>query len=858
VNGALVILRRELGSYFNSPMAYIVAMGFMLLNASLYVLDLWMVNQVSMRGFFEWLSWSACFVIPAITMRLWAEEKRSSTYELLLTFPMRGVALVAGKFLAACVFYVFCLSGSLVIPVALQTLSTPGLGPEWGAIGAAYLGTILCGALLIALGIFISGLCRDQIEAFILTLVAVLGLRLVGFTPVAGQIESVLPGAGNFLRESVSFSGPLGRFARGLVDVGDVLYFLAWTVVFLGLNAVNLEGRLRPGSKLRHGLAVALGVPVAVLLGSLVMGAGPRFDLTADKVYTVSEAAGEVLSGIPEDRPVRIKLYFSPKEEMPTAMATLERDVLEKIEELQRRARGRLVVETVHLHADDAILRAIQEAREASLGKKKDEEGMDGDEKERGAVEEKLLQEGVAPFRVRTGGLTGSETKVVYASLALTYGASKKEVIPQLSPGFLGSMEQELITRIHRLVTEKKPVVALMAPIERVDIPPQQMNLMMQLGIPLDQLAREQDDYRTVRALLAQAEQYDVRRLRPESTEPLGDDVSTLILVRPESLSERMAWEVARLLHRGGSVIIAAQAFDSSLRPTRGGAALQLQRVTTGLDPLLQRYGLSVPAEMVVNETSFPVTYGMGFLGQGITVDFRWIFRLDAANFDRSTSLTNGVGGDFMLIEASSPVKVDEAKAAELKLDVKRVLATGRDAWTREVPEFQVPEDINEVKESAGPVTMAALVRGQFPAPEETPPAWPPEPGQEDAPPPEPQAPVEAKPGSLFVLGTARPFHDEALVDQSGQISWAGQLLKNAVDALSLGDVLLRLTLREPTPRPIKDVDRATVVLYQFVIVGLAPAIYLVIGVLRLVARRRAQERGVARAAAAVAAGGAS
>lgn len=844
MRGFAVILRRELAAYFNSPMAYVVAIGFMLLNSSLYVLDLWAAGQVTMRGFFEWVSWSACFIIPAITMRLWAEEKRGATYELLLTFPMPSLSLVAGKFLAALLFYAFCLSGSLFIPLILWNLSTPGLGPEWGAIAAAYLGALLAGALLIALGLFLSGLCRDQIEAFIVTLVAVLLLRLSGFTPIAAQLDGVLPGVGTFLAEFVSYSAPLSRFARGLVDLGDVLYFVAWTCVLLFLNALGLEGRLRPGSRARHAAAVALGLPLAVLLGSLVVGRGPRLDLTADRIYTVSPAAAEVLASVPEDKPVRVKLYFSPKDEMPAGWTTLERDVVEKLEELQRSAKGRLKVEVVHLHADDAILRAIQEARAETLGTDEGE-AKDG---AKGEVEEKLLQEGVVPFRVQTGGLTGSETKVVYAALSLTYGAAKKETIPQLAPGATASLEQELVTRVYRLVNERKPVVGLLAPIQSVDIPPQQMQLLMQLGIPVNQIAQEQDDYRYARAVLAQAQQYEVRRLRPGTAEPIPDDLSTLVVIQPQQLAPRMAWEIARFLRRGGSVVVAAQSFETGLQPTAQGAAVSIQKVEHGLGPLLEPCGVSLPSAMVMSDPSFPVSYSMGFMGQAVTVDFHWTFRLDASSLDRSTSITNGVADEFMIVENATPVVVDEAKTKALGLEVTRVLKAPAKSWTREVPEFGVPADLNDVRPSTEPVLLGALLRGQFPEPPAERPAWPSQGGE----PPEgeaPPTPVEAKPGSLLVVGMANPFHDTQIVSRGGAFSWSGALLKNAVDALSLGDVLLRLTLREPAPRPMKPLERGSVVLYQLLIVGLAPLAYLVLGVVRLALRRRKQETPMPRTA---------
>lgn len=830
----LVIFRRELGAFFNTPMAYIVAIAFLLLNSSLYLLDLWMADQVSMRGFFEWVSWSACFFIPAITMRAWAEERRGATYEMLLTLPMRTISLVAGKFLAAFVFYLFCLSGSLVIPVCLKTLATPGLSPDWGAIVAGYVGAILMGALLIAVGLFLSALCRDQIEAYIITLATVVVLRLLGFGPIAAQVDAVVTGLGTFLRESASFGTPLGRATRGIVGLGDVLFFVAWIAGFLLLNGVLVEeSRMKPGSRSRRIAAACLGIPIIVLVGSIALELTTRADLTAEKLYTVSPAAIEVLKQIPEDDPVRVKLYFSPKNDMPTFMANLERDTVEKLEAYQRVSGGRLLVEVFHLHADDAILRAAQEQRAALTGRT-DVAAKDG----KGAVEEKLLAEGVVPFRVRSGGLTGSETKVVYAAMAVTKGLSKKEVVPQLTPGILAGLEQELITRAYRLVHDERPIVGILAPIQASRMDPQQMQMLAQLGIPMDQLAREQDDYRLTQAIVGQSDQYEVRRLRPDGKQPLPPDMKTLVVVRPEGMSERMRWEIGRFLARGGSVIMAVQSYESNLRPARGGAAVELAPIDAGVDDLLSAYGISVPQQMVLNDESFPLTYSMGPFGGQVTVDFRWTFKLDGGNFDRATAITNGVGG-FVLVDAAAPVRLDDAKLKELGLTAAPILSTGAKAWTRDVPTMAIPEDLNDARPGEGPIALAALVRGTFKSPEGDPPPWPDSP--EGLSEPEPAA-IEAKPGSLLVLGMARPFIDQMIADPNGGVAWSGLLLKNAVDALSLGEELLRLTAREAIERPIRDVERGTILVYQVVMIGLAPAIILVVGIVRMIARRRRQE----------------
>jgi hypothetical protein len=250
---------------------------------------------------------------------------------------------------------------------------------------------------------------------------------------------------------------------------------------------------------------------------------------------------------------------------------------------------------------------------------------------------------------------------------------------------------------------------------------------------------------------------------------------------------------------------------------------------------------------MVLSDPSFPLSYSTGPFGQPITVDFHWNFRLDPSSFDRSTSLTNGVGGDVMVIDGASPVKLDDAKLKQLSIQATPVIDAPAKAWTRVVPDMSVPRDLNDVKPAAGPVHLAVLLKGQFPVPEGGPPPWTAPSGGESAPPPAepPASPITAKPGSLLVIGTDQPFEDSQIADRSGRVNWSGVLLKNSVDALSLGDVLLRLTLREPTPRPIKPLERSSVVFYQFLIVGLAPLAYLVLGVVRLMLRKRKQEAGL-------------
>src|SRR5919108_687392 len=168
------ILRRELAAYYESAIGYIFMIVFLILSVGLFITPFFTVLSADMRGFFTTLPIILCIFLPAVTMRLWAEERKQNTWEMLLTFPMRPHELVLGKFCASLVFFLGALAGTLTIPLMLAWLGKPDPGPIIGA----YIGTILLGAFFLALGLFVSSLCQDQIVAFVITLLACFGIFL--------------------------------------------------------------------------------------------------------------------------------------------------------------------------------------------------------------------------------------------------------------------------------------------------------------------------------------------------------------------------------------------------------------------------------------------------------------------------------------------------------------------------------------------------------------------------------------------------------------------------------------------------------------------------------------------------------
>ncbi len=234
-----VIFRREFAAYFNSPIAYIFIIVFLIINCGLFMTPFFLSGAADMREFFNNLPLFLIFFIPAVSMRLWAEDKRSGTFELLMTLPMKSSEVMLGKYLAAMVFYLIALAGTLPVPVMLSLLGNPDLG----AIVSGYIGAILLGGLYMSVGIFVSGLLRDQITAFILGMLACFVLFLLGMPFVSGTIDGWIGGLGSFLSNSLGLMAHYQSLQRGVLELADLAYFLCLTGVFLVLNTLWLEGR---------------------------------------------------------------------------------------------------------------------------------------------------------------------------------------------------------------------------------------------------------------------------------------------------------------------------------------------------------------------------------------------------------------------------------------------------------------------------------------------------------------------------------------------------------------------------------------------------------------------------------------
>lgn len=227
------IYRRELQSYFNSPIAYVVIVVFLAIVGWFFINSLFLANIATLTSVFEVVPWVFIGFVPAITMRLLAEEKKTGTIELLSTKPIKDIEIVLGKFLAAWTLLTAALAPTVIYAFVILSLGNVDLGP----VVAGYMGLFLMGGVYIAVGLFASSLTENQIVAFIVTLLIVLGLFLVD------KMLIFLPEGLATILEFISVDYHFSSIARGVIDSRDIIYFLSILGFSLLMTTLSLERR---------------------------------------------------------------------------------------------------------------------------------------------------------------------------------------------------------------------------------------------------------------------------------------------------------------------------------------------------------------------------------------------------------------------------------------------------------------------------------------------------------------------------------------------------------------------------------------------------------------------------------------
>jgi len=810
------IFKREFSAYFNSPIAYIYIIVFLLITSGLFMATFFLLERADMRSYFSLLSLILAVFIPAITMRLWAEERNLGTLSLLLSLPLKSHILVLGKFTAAVAFYLISLVCTAAIPLVLALTGSP----DWGPIITGYLGTVLIGCLFLAVGIFISGLFKDQIVAFILSILACFAMTLLGHDFTAAFIDGWVGGLGQMLQKGLGVSYHFTAFERGLIDVNDVIFFLSFTIILLVLNGFTLDSKIKLRSPKRFYIAtvflLAIGFTLNLVVSDLRLG---RADLTDGRIYTISPATVRILSKL--QVPVEVNYYVSEEDKMPSAMKSIRRDVEDKLLDL-----GRLSPNfKYHIYNPAA-----------------DADKLDD-----------LAKKGIVPFQAQSIERDSLDIKRIYSAVSITYLDKKTEVIPQVVPQNLGDLEYQIISNIYRMTLETSPNVSMLAPIEAADPrfkDPRMRQMLMQMGQTPPEM---QDNFQQTMQILRQ-EGYQVNRISLSEAEPLPADTQTLVVLQPDELNPRQIFEIQRFLAKGGRVLVAAQSYHFSFAPTQqGDLQVTPQKFPENVNQLLEPFGVQLDSSILMAENpeilniSMPRKIG-GLFNAMVSMPLKlpMQIKLTAADLNPDVSMTNRISS--LLYLWGCALDIDPKAAGQQQLQINHLAELGPTSWTIPFKTAALTsEDLRPKKDQKKSHALAVQLTGQFPDTFEGKdiPPWPqeePKPGEDPARPDKPapgKAPaIDKKPGKLILVGCSQMFADNAI----GALD-NGLFFQNMVDGLTLTEDLIGIRTKSQPVRLIEPLSAGQKLFYRFVAIGLAPLILAIIGTTRFMLRKRRREQ---------------
>jgi len=550
-----------------------------------------------------------------------------------------------------------------------------------------------------------------------------------------------------------------------------------------------------------------------------------RYDLTENKLYTITESTKKILSEL--RAPVLVKLYVSRKESMPTSMKSLEQDITDTLDELSVFSSGNLSYKVYHM-----------EAVQQQVG----EQGKTED-----SLEDKLQQKGISPFQVQSIEQDEIGIKLIYSALSIAYKEKEEAIIPRIIPQSLNNLEYELVSRVYRMTLEKRPKAALVAPYTTKQADEQMQQIMKQLGQSLPDQYKE-DKYRYLGAMMTY-EDYEVNRIRLSEDEPIPDGTDTLIIVAPESLNERQRYEINYFLAGGGNVIIAAQGYNYDYQPTGlQGINIVPRKITHGLNDLLSNYGVTISDKMLMDEQNdtISITGQMNFgpfeVSVPIKAPMQVVVTEETMNSDVSIS---GQLSKFLYLWGSS-LDIDEAKVGELKLKQTTLFTSSEKSWLVDHQGGALnPATIKTASGYEGGQTLGVLMEGQFPDafPGQSAPQWPKEEEvdesvdeavEEDS----DRKALVLKPGKLLVMGCSKMF-EEDIIRNGGMAS----LFMNSVDALTLGGELIKIRSRQPISRSISTIEKMKKLWYRFMTMFLVPVAVIALGSIRAILRKKEKEQ---------------
>jgi ABC-type uncharacterized transport system involved in gliding motility auxiliary subunit/ABC-type transport system involved in cytochrome c biogenesis permease component len=608
MRNVLIIGRREFSGYFVTPLAYVFIFIFLVLAGVLtfYLGGFYERAQADLEPFFSLHPWLYLLLIPALSMRTWAEEKRSGSIELLLTHPVRLIEAVLGKFLATWGMAALALALTFPLWITVNYLGEP----DNGAILAGYIGSLLMAGGFLAIGSCMSALTASQVVAFILAVVVSLLFLFSGSPLLLDAFRSYAPAPFVDAIASLSFLTHFQSIMKGVVDLRDIVFFATVIAVFLAATAIVLGGWRRAG---RVEIAVLAVVFLAVTMLSNVLLRGLRLDLTEHDQYTLAEGSRRIVGALEE--PINLYFYYSREAARGyPQLATYGAQVRDFLEELAARSRGKLQLSVI-----DPQPFSEDEDRAAELG-------------------------------VRALPAPSAGAPPIYFGLAATNATDGREAISFFDPQREEFLEYDVVKLIQQLSVTEKPVVGWIS------------------GLPMTPTYDPQTGrMREPNFLFLQAQQlFDLRQLEP-TIGAIDPAIDMLVLVHPKRLAPSTLFAIDQFALRGGRVLAfvdpLADADRSGMDEMGGGLPPGAVDRSSTLEPLLAAWGVQFnPGEVIVDPA-----HGMevGLMPGAPPVRHPAILALDGAALNAKDVVTASLSNIHVVMAGHLSRKPDASTAFE-------------------------------------------------------------------------------------------------------------------------------------------------------------------------------------------------
>lgn len=658
------IFKREVFTLLDSAAAWVFLVIFATLSGvmTFQITDILSLGQADLAPFFHWLPQLFIFVIPALAMPLWAEERRAGTLDLSLSYPVSMAELVIGKFLAGEFMLVLALAMTLGTPLTIAYYGEPDIN----AVICGYLGAFMVGTVFLAISCFCSAVTRSQTASFLLSLVICFLLIVTGYERISVDLTTYLP---VWLSEGVnifSVSPHYQAFQRGLIDSTEIAYAVLMTVLFLYLTHLALKistsgtgSIFLPGTwlnlytwkqvgKLLSGIVIIFYIFFALMYCAKVFHF--RIDATADKAYTLMKESEAVAQQVAKNKKViEIRLYISANmEKTHPELYSYSRRVEWLLKEFAQRAEGyiRLSMVSVEEHSSE---------------------------------DDAAKMDGLQPV------IQTEMAERVYLGLAVSSGL-KVVPIRQLTPDREMLLEYDLVRAIREVTNAEKPVLGVLS--------------------TLSVLGREASAGNSGTKMMNFAEElskdYELRTLTTDIAEiPAGLDV--LLVFHPVNFDNRLQYAIDQYIMRGGRVAIF---LDPAMR------SMGLQNPTllsSGLDKLSAAWGISYDPEKKAADANYKYTPPAVGGARRIFPD---VLDIPAEGLAKDSPVTRALTHLLMPFPASFAIKEKAGLSYEILAHTSAHSGTYPAKMPSEAVYMELSADPNA--RTAGEIPMVIAITGTF------------------------------------------------------------------------------------------------------------------------------------------------